>query len=1148
MRPIFLILAAASAAISSVPSAASVVFVNQNISGTVHNGASWSTAFTTLAQCVAAARNGDEVWVAKGTYVGTTSFQMTLALYGGFSGKETLRQQRDWKLNPTVLDGGGSVLAVLTIGNNTVVDGFTIRNGNDGVYTNGSPALANDTISGNTRYGLNAYLGTVSVLACTISGNGTGVYAGFGSTTLANNTIACNNSNGVYVEAAGTANLVNNTISGNGGDGVHVAYSGAAVLVNNILAFNGGCGIQDADGGIVSAFSHCDTFGNAVADYSGYSPIPGQGNISTDPKLAHVYHDIHIQPNSPCRDAGDKDAIIGVTDIDRQPRTQGASVDIGSDESDGTAWVVPTITWHVSPTGNDAGNGLTWQSAKQTITAALLAAQATDEVWVAKGTYHEVLRPGAKVALYGGFAGTESLRDQRDWKANPTELDSSKSDVVTCHFRDTVLDGFIVRNGETGVYISSVSTLVNNTLANNIHGVYVDFGTAKLADCCLCDNANGMYIAGGTATISRSVLFGNFDAVQVHYGTVTLMNSTLSGNANGLFMDNGSANSVNCTICGNGIDGVHVGAYATATLTNNILAFNGAYGLFNADGGAVMTFSHNCTYGNGKGNCAGYTPPNGQGNCSLDPLLTNPYHNTHLQPRSPCIDAGSDGPVQLGWTDIYGKTRILGAHVDIGSDESDGTQWAIPPRTWYVSTLGNDGADGASWQSAKKTVGAALLVAQGTDEVWVAKGVYSESVRPEAGVAIYGGFTGSETKRQQRDWKANPTVIDGCGSTHHVVTSQFRSIVIDGFTLRNGASGVFVNAGTATLANNTISGNLSGVGVDLCCTVLLTDNTISGNSGDGAFVDGVVTLNNNTIGPNGGCGVYSDEENPLTLTGNTITGNAQDGVYDVGAPIALTDNVISGNGYGVDVFAARVSLSRNTITGNDVVGVYGLGGTFTATDNIISGNGYGLFLGGDCTMTLYNNTIAGNRLDGVYVYHYVANEVYYRGTANLVNDILAFNGGCGVYNNEGTIATFTHNDVYGNAAGPFSGYAPPAGNGNLLADPLFVDRTHSVFGLITGSPCIETGDDSVVTLAETDRDGGARVIGHHVDMGAVESTTPFPPFTMPDVVTALEIASGSVASSQVDVSRLNFDLNKARIDICDAARIARKVAGLDANP
>ena len=74
-------------------------------------------------------------------------------------------------------------------------------------------------------------------------------------------------------------------------------------------------------------------------------------------------------------------------------------------------WAASIYVKQDSP--ND-GPGNDWDHACHTVTAGLAAAISGDEVWVAKGVYVERITLKDGVALYGGFAGTETARDQRD--------------------------------------------------------------------------------------------------------------------------------------------------------------------------------------------------------------------------------------------------------------------------------------------------------------------------------------------------------------------------------------------------------------------------------------------------------------------------------------------------------------------------------------------------------------------------------------------------------------------------------------------------------------------------------------------------------------------------------------------------------------
>ena len=157
--------------------AASILRVKASATGT-NSGASWANAFVDLQAALAAAKEGDEIWVAAGIYKPASdndrlkSFLMPdeVALYGGFAGieTETAREQRDWKAHQTILSGemgdpenhADNSRRVVIGGINSILDGFTVTGG----YAEGD-------IGGG---GMTNYKGAVTVANCTFSGNTSG--------------------------------------------------------------------------------------------------------------------------------------------------------------------------------------------------------------------------------------------------------------------------------------------------------------------------------------------------------------------------------------------------------------------------------------------------------------------------------------------------------------------------------------------------------------------------------------------------------------------------------------------------------------------------------------------------------------------------------------------------------------------------------------------------------------------------------------------------------------------------------------------------------------------------------------------------------------------------------------------------------------
>jgi hypothetical protein len=328
-----------------------------------------------------------------------------------------------------------------------------------------------------------------------------------------------------------------------------------------------------------------------------------------------------------------------------------------------------------------------------------------------------------------------------------------------------------------------------------------------------------------------------------------------------------------------------------------------------------------------------------------------------------------------------------------------------------------------------------------------------------------------------------------CGNCeeHRTEVRSTRGFLIDGKALHVVGSGADVttlvtNAGYGVLFERSAGSYVS----DLRITGGRRD--LDGMATDAGVVvrDGSVTLRRVEISDNtdrpeevvvGIGGVMGRERSEIIIRDCTIRNNGWDGVALYrGATAFIADNEISegrGAGIGITWDAAAIVL-RNRISGYwKGIGTFGSSRAVVRNNAVFDNLGWGVIATGTSFMEAANNVIARNGNCGFALWSDDA-------AVSFTNNIVVANGWrdewvcpqVGVWlNGDASNLSFTHNDVWGNAAGDYRDIDDLTGaDGNISLDPLFADSLD--FRLLSGSPAIDAGNPVF-----TDPDGGPSDLG-----------------------------------------------------------------------
>ncbi len=487
----------------------------------------------------------------------------------------------------------------------------------------------------------------------------------------------------------------------------------------------------------------------------------------------------------------------------------------------------------------------------------------------------------------------------------------------------------------------------------------------------------------------------------------------------------------------------------------------------------------------------------------------------------------------------------------------------------YVDKLAQGDKSGQSWNDGMTDLQAALTLAATCDieQIWVANGTYYPTTTLDRsatfhllnGVAIYGGFAGTETYLSERDTTAYPTILSGdigiVGYSHdnsyHVVTGSGTdaTAILDGFIITQGAAndgetcpnacggGFYNDNGSPTLSSLLFRKNSAIYGGGLFnghhSHPTVQKSFFESNSA--TYGGGMMNLDNsspilcqvfftdNSAKHSGGGIINQDQSHPklrqLQFTGNWATYSGGGMLNDNSSPVLthslLYNNTASEGGGIVNLNNSQPLFSNLILTGNLATQAGGailnqnsspLISQTTVASNLAAQGGGLVNIGN--SMAQINNSIWWDNTDG--------------------NDTVSL---AQITDQDNSVTTVTYSIVQGGWNG--------SGSHNKDENPLFVGVSNNViaarFQLQLGSPAIDAGHNADIPSELADCHGGDTAVAAvafdgqprladgdgnglaTVDMGAYEAPTSSLPHHRL-TITRTGTGSGTVTSTTTEIN------------------------------
>ena len=637
------------------------------------------------------------------------------------------------------------------------------------------------------------------------------------------------------------------------------------------------------------------------------------------------------------------------------------------------------------------------------------------------------------------------------------------------------------------------STKITNSIFEgneSYRGSVISLNNSAISDCRIInninkDNGNNHILVLESSTAERCILDGNESGSYLLYisNGSTVSNSQVAhckSRSSCLVYIQSNSNMINCTVADNVSNNQTVHGNSRTQILNSIVVGNKR--LNNSESvfvnGATIKYSMIEGGASGEGNIDG---------SKSSAAFVDPSNGDYsLSGSSLCINAGCDVADSV---DLRGNVRKQSTAVDMGAIESAFTERVLVGPIIYVKA-GSEGS-GLNWDDALGEINQAVTLASTTGQkhqIWVAKGTYVgdtslvSAISLAAGVSLYGGFEGIESSLEERDAAKNITIIDGKYKRRCIIQNydfaDSLAIVVDGFTIQNGflRNNAGVNAyvkGNTTFSNCVFRSAREGnEGVYANKTAFknckFIENTIQELKLYGGTVEGCTFTGNRTN--HGSAVVYisgakMSNSRIADYAENNVVLNAVD--RSVVSSCKIVNNETGNHNV---VHLSNATLENSLVYGNAVR------------------NGGSCLIAANYTSSITNSTIAHNttKSNSTISYSSASSNCY----ATIANSIIYGNKVTDVVSPQVAVSDYIKVKYCasdGDLTGENNIRLATSNSGSDASQNYvcFINSAGGDYRLHATSACVDKGLDSLMKT-ETDLNGGARIYGKAIDLGAVE--------------------------------------------------------------